>query len=802
MTISSTTRKAGPFIGNGVATDFVFDFKLFSTSDLRVVRADALGVETDLVHVTDCTVTLNADQDENPGGSVVLNAPLADGFRLVLLSAVPELQPVDLTNQGGFYPELVNGGLDRNTVLVQQLREQMGRSITVPVTADPGDLALPSPAAGQLLAWSDDGLTNLDPSSLISVVAYGSTYVDKFDGDGTTAVFALSASPGVQNNLRVSIDGVVQVPSEDFTWGGGTALTFGVAPPADTRIVAQYQEALLELGSANADFSNVDPATGRLALGLADAATRDVGTTAGTVAAGDDPRFSASSGIDKDAGNMSAPEKVTFRTAMALVRGATAEQGADATAAANAAYAAGIPFFYGGAEEVPVTLDFSSATTDADRFAILDGAQKWQASCVTTGLGEVTLVIPDGLHSFGTGAILRGANSPTLNLRATAAPDEIAITSITVALVSGTLYTVTVGLGAALPAGIVADHPVGMLAITGNNDAASFSGALKIATIAGNRLSFTAQTRFPSAPTAPTTLTAGTTNSQVHNTLFVPKAALAWSGGTASIEGFINFLDGGRGTDKNLGWVYAGSSADGTMFYLGQGASWDSADKSVYCGGPERIFRLFNDALYTANRCAFGGGNHTATNSLIDSQSGGKLTVKRCALGGGILRQVLVGQGTQAELAQNWITGGSTAVIENAGGWITDLSVTSLYHSAARGIYTRQGGVTLLAATTTIAKATTGLAWLGLARYEGSPAFGTGVTTQGTGPANSMRNGGVWQATTTAPIISNKLALAPGSSNDPINNGEMEIEATSNTSAKIKLKGSDGVIRSVTFTLA
>lgn len=250
MTISSTTRKAGPFVGNGVTTEFPFDFKLFATSDLRVVRADALGAETDLVHVTDCTVTLNADQDENPGGSVVLNSPLADGFRLVLLSAVPELQPVDLTNQGGFYPELVNGGLDRATVQVQQLREQMSRSITVPVTSEPGDLSLPSPAPGQLIGWTGDGLTNFDPSELVSVVAYGDAKLDVFEGDGSTATFTLSASPGALNNLRISIAGVVQTPGEDFTWSGGTTLTFAAAPPAGTAVVVQYQEALQDVGGA------------------------------------------------------------------------------------------------------------------------------------------------------------------------------------------------------------------------------------------------------------------------------------------------------------------------------------------------------------------------------------------------------------------------------------------------------------------------------------------------------------------------------------------------------------------------
>ena len=38
MTISSTTRKAGPYTGNDVADDFAFDFKVFATDQLLVVR--------------------------------------------------------------------------------------------------------------------------------------------------------------------------------------------------------------------------------------------------------------------------------------------------------------------------------------------------------------------------------------------------------------------------------------------------------------------------------------------------------------------------------------------------------------------------------------------------------------------------------------------------------------------------------------------------------------------------------------------------------------------------------------------
>lgn len=249
MAISSTVRKAGPFVGNGVATQFSFDFKVFEPDDVAVIRACPLGVETRLV-VGNYVIALNADQNEAPGGIVTLAAPLAVGCTLVLLSDVPLVQPVDVTNQGGFYPELLNDGLDRSTIQVQQVLERLGRAVTLPVTADVVDLALPAPAAGQLLGWAEGRLVNYSADDLGGVIAYGAARVDKFDGNGTQVSFALSASPGSQNNLRVSIDGVVQVPGDDFVWMGGARLSFVAAPPAGTRIVAQYQEALVDITGA------------------------------------------------------------------------------------------------------------------------------------------------------------------------------------------------------------------------------------------------------------------------------------------------------------------------------------------------------------------------------------------------------------------------------------------------------------------------------------------------------------------------------------------------------------------------
>jgi hypothetical protein len=51
-------------------------------------------------------------------------------------------------------------------------------------------------------------------------------------------------------------------------------------------------------------------------------------------------------------------------------------------------------------------------------------------------------------------------------------------------------------------------------------------------------------------------------------------------------------------------------------------------------------------------------------------------------------------------------------------------------------------------------------------------------------------------------IYGYNMTLRPSSSRTPSNNGDLVVEATSDTQVKLKLKGSDGVVRSVTLTLA
>ena len=166
MTINSTVRKTNLFVGNGSASTFPFTFKVFTASEIVVVRVTtATSTETTLTIQTDYTVTLNPDQNGNPGGSITLVSGgvaqnLATGFNLVITSNVQSLQGTDLTNQGGFFPEVINDALDKSVILHQQQQELLDRSIRFSLTNTIGSLEISEDAntrANKILGFDSQG---------------------------------------------------------------------------------------------------------------------------------------------------------------------------------------------------------------------------------------------------------------------------------------------------------------------------------------------------------------------------------------------------------------------------------------------------------------------------------------------------------------------------------------------------------------------------------------------------------------------------------------------------------------------
>lgn len=153
MTVASTLRRAGPYTGNGATREFAFTFKVFEAKDLSVYRSTDTAEEL-LVLDTDYSVELEPDQDNSPGGKVILKAPLEDGRRLAIISTVSYNQLAVFTNKGGFYPKTLNLVNDKTVILIQQLLEQVSRALIT----DPTDTITPRQLRDKLLAAVDDAV--------------------------------------------------------------------------------------------------------------------------------------------------------------------------------------------------------------------------------------------------------------------------------------------------------------------------------------------------------------------------------------------------------------------------------------------------------------------------------------------------------------------------------------------------------------------------------------------------------------------------------------------------------------------
>jgi hypothetical protein len=132
-------------VGTGLVSAYTFAFKVFRSEDVKVVRsesADASAQDEALKFGTDYTVKLNANQDEKAGGTVTLASPLAEGLRLSILSAITPDQQMVLTNHDGMLPTTLNDSADKAIALIQELKEEVGRTLRVPASSDktPEDL--------------------------------------------------------------------------------------------------------------------------------------------------------------------------------------------------------------------------------------------------------------------------------------------------------------------------------------------------------------------------------------------------------------------------------------------------------------------------------------------------------------------------------------------------------------------------------------------------------------------------------------------------------------------------------------
>ena len=132
MTVSSTTVK-NSYSGNGSTTEFAYTFKIFADTDLQVIIRSSTGTETTKTLTTHYTV---AGAGDASGGSITFtvgNTP-ASGETVVIRRGVPQTQAIDYIANDPFPAESHEEGLDRATMTIQQMQEEVTRSIKLSKT--------------------------------------------------------------------------------------------------------------------------------------------------------------------------------------------------------------------------------------------------------------------------------------------------------------------------------------------------------------------------------------------------------------------------------------------------------------------------------------------------------------------------------------------------------------------------------------------------------------------------------------------------------------------------------------------
>ncbi len=155
MTVSSVNTK-NSYNGDNTTTSFAYTFPIHSTAELQVIERSALGTETVKTLTTDYTITDNG----SAGGQVVFGTAPATGVTIVLLRNTNLTQETDYISNDPFPAETHEGALDKLTLQIQEVQEEVDRSIKLSRTNTMADTEFTvgsTDRAGKMLGFDTSG---------------------------------------------------------------------------------------------------------------------------------------------------------------------------------------------------------------------------------------------------------------------------------------------------------------------------------------------------------------------------------------------------------------------------------------------------------------------------------------------------------------------------------------------------------------------------------------------------------------------------------------------------------------------
>tara|TARA_R110002050_G_scaffold22588_4_gene61475 strand:+ start:1197 stop:2306 length:1110 start_codon:yes stop_codon:yes gene_type:complete len=157
MTISTLIIK-NSYNGDNSETVFPYNFSVTSEADIEVIVRSALGVEV-VKSLAASDYTVNG-VGVSTGGNVTMAVAPVTGETIFVRRKTVKTQPVDLVENDPFSAETVEGALDKAMSVVQELQEEIDRSIKLSRTNTIGSAEFSTDAtarAGKVLAFDSSG---------------------------------------------------------------------------------------------------------------------------------------------------------------------------------------------------------------------------------------------------------------------------------------------------------------------------------------------------------------------------------------------------------------------------------------------------------------------------------------------------------------------------------------------------------------------------------------------------------------------------------------------------------------------
>lgn len=204
------------------------------------------------------------------------------GSTLTLTRVLPILQGVTVSNQGNFYPQVIDAALDYLTMVCQQIQLEFQRSISLPANLDASlyTMTLPVPIANTMIGWDATG-------KKIANFVVGGAPLPLPLGVGSGGTGGVTA-PAARTNL--GIDGTSRVLTAGDLAGStqGWSMINGVLTATQNGTVLTIAIKTLAGGNPSAAdpvyvlFRNVTAKTGDYTVIVLTAATSIATTVGGT----------------------------------------------------------------------------------------------------------------------------------------------------------------------------------------------------------------------------------------------------------------------------------------------------------------------------------------------------------------------------------------------------------------------------------------------------------------------------------------------------------------------------------------